>query len=271
MADDVVQPHNVKPASNWGASGRAYEKFSEHFGDAILHCIGRLAPQPGERVLDVATGTGWGARRAARNGAEVHGVDFAEDLIEAAGLLAKDDGLEIEFSAGDAERLSCEDASFDVVMSTFGVMFVRHPEAAASELARVCKPGGRLGLTTWPPEGTIAGLTQEVFVRYRPPPPDPPPPSQYAWGEPQRVKELLEPAFSLRFETGCSVLREPSGEDVWRLWRESHGLTISMLNTLPIDRREQFQNDFVAYHERFRNDIGIAMPRDYLVTIGTRN
>ncbi len=271
MVEDSIQPHNIKPAANWGASGRDYERFSEHFGDAILHCIGRLAPQPGERVLDVATGTGWGARQAARFGAEVHGVDFAGELVEAAGLLAKEAGLEIEFGTGDAENLPFEDASFDVVMSTFGVMFVRRPEAAAGELARVCKSGGRVGLTTWPPDGTIAALTEEVMSRYRPPPPDPPPPSQFAWGKTDRVTELLEPAFELRFETGCSVLREPSGEAIWRLWSDSHGLTISLLKTLSSDRQEQFRADFIAYHEQFRNDVGIAMPRDYLVTIGVRN
>ena len=270
MVEETIEPHNIKPAANWGAAGRNYEKFSEHFGDAILHCIGRLAPRPGERILDLATGTGWGARQIALYCAKVHGIDFATELIESARLLAKEAETEIEFSTAAADSLPFEDASFDVAISTFGVMFVRRPEAAARELARVCKPGGRLGLTTWPPDGTIAGLTKEVMLRYRPAPPDPPPPSQFAWGEPDRVKELLAPAFELRFETGCSVLREPTGEDIWRMWSDSHGLTISMLKALPSDRRERFRDDFIAYHERFRNDVGIAMPRDYLVTIGVR-
>ncbi len=270
MADGDVQPHNIKPAANWGASGRVYEKFSEHFGDAIIHCIDRLAPRPGETVLDVATGTGWGARNAARRGAQVHGVDFAAGLIEAAGQLAAEAGLEMEFSVGDAENLRFEDASFDVVMSTFGVMFARDQEAAAQELARVCKPGGRLGLTTWPPEGTVAGLTRDVLVNYRPPPPDPPPPSQFAWGREERVRELLAPHFDLHFETGCSMLRVPDGEVIWDIFSQSQGLTIALLKTLSPERQAQFRADVIAYHEPYRDALGIAMPRDYLVTIGVR-
>lgn len=266
-----IEPHNLKPAASWGAAGAGYDRFSAHFGDAILHCIDQLAPRPGERVLDVATGTGWGARHLARRGATVHAIDYASELIDAAGGLAAEAGLEIAFDTADAERLPFADASFDVVMSTFGVMFVQRPEAAARELARVCRPGGRLGLTAWPPGGTIATLTEEVSKRYRPPPPDPPPPSQFAWGRPERVRELLGGDFALRFETGCSVLRAGSGEEVWRIWLQGHGLTVATLQGLPPERQERFRDDFVAYHERFRDDAGIAMPRDYLLAIGLRN
>ena len=149
MADNCIQPHNEKPAASWASAGRAYEKFSEDLGDAINRCIDCLDPQPGERVLDVATGTGWGARLIAARGAEVHGIDFGKNLIDAARTLASEAELEIQFSTADAEDLPFDDASFDVVISTFGVMFVQRPEAAADELARVCRPGGRLGLTTW--------------------------------------------------------------------------------------------------------------------------
>ncbi len=270
MVDDSVQPHNTKAAAIWGAAGNRYEKFSEHFGDAILYCVNRLAPRRGERVLDVATGTGWGARQLARWGAGVHAIDYASDLIEAARGLAKDAGLEIEFTTADAENLPFEDADFDVVMSTFGVMFVQRPEAAAGELARVCRPGGRLGLTTWQPDGALEALTEEILKRYRPPPPDPPPPSIFAWGKSDRVTELLGSAFELHFETRCSVLRAPSGEHVWNLWCENHGPTISTLKALPQDRQQELRDEFIAYHERFRTEGGIALPRHYLVTIGTR-
>ena len=82
--------------------------------------------------------------------------------------------------------------------------------------------------------------------------------------------ELLGSAFEVHFETGCSVLRTPSGEHVWDLWCENHGPTISTMKALPPDRQQHLRDEFIAYHERFRNDVGIAMPRDYLVTIGTR-
>lgn len=270
MANRNVLPHNERLASSWAAAGHNYDKFSEDLGDAIIHCIRRLAPKPDEQVLDVATGTGWGARALARLRADVKAIDFSSGLIEAAQLLAEEEGLSIEFSIADAEALPFENASFDVVMSTFGVMFVQRPEAAAHELARVCRPGGRIGLTSWPPESTIAQLVNGVITRYRPPPPNPPPPSQFLWGVRERVHELLGTKFDLKFENNCTILRQPSGEDVWKLWSEGHGLTVALLQNISEERAEQLHADFVAFHERFRANGGIAMPRDYLLTFGVR-
>jgi SAM-dependent methyltransferase len=153
----AIQPHNERAAATWGAGGAAYDAISRTIADSIEHCLQRLAPGPGERVLDLATGTGWAARGAAARGAEVVGVDIGADLIEAAKERARQAGLEIAFEVGDAERLRFEDESFEVVVSTCGVMFASDPEAAAAEIARVCKRGGRVGLTTWPPEGTLSG------------------------------------------------------------------------------------------------------------------
>lgn len=270
MGDNRIKSHNEKPAASWASAGRAYEKFSEYLGEAIQMCIDRLDPQPGERVLDVATGTGWVARLIAARGAKVHGIDFGKDLIDAAQTLAAEADLDIQFSTADAEDLPFDDASFDVVISTFGVMFVQRPEAAAGELARVCRPGGRLGLSTWSPDGTIAALVKEVMLPYRPPPPDPPSPSPYLWGKTDRVAELLGSSFDLQFETECTVLRESSGADVWRMWSESHGTTVAALKNLSPERRMDFERDFVAFHEKFRTGSEIAMPRDYLVTLGVR-
>lgn len=270
MGDNRIQPHNKIPAARWASAGRAYERFSEDLGEAIDRCIDDLDPQPGERVLDVATGTGWGARLIAARGAEVHGIDFGEELISAARTLAAEADLDIQFHTFDAEDLPFNDASFDAVISTFGVMFVQRPEAAAGELARVCRPGGRLGLTAWLPDSTIAALVRDVIVPYRPPPPDPPPPSPFLWGKTDRVTELLGTSFHLRFETECTVLRESSGANVWRTWSECHGLTITLLEKLSPERRLDFERDFVAFHEKFQMGSGIAMPRDYLVTLGVR-
>jgi SAM-dependent methyltransferase len=270
LDDDPIQTHNKQPAASWGSAGRSYEKFSEDLGDAIVHCVRRLAPRSWECVLDVATGTGWGARLLAARGATVHGIDFAPELIEAAQTLATKSGIEIKFSVANAESLPFEDASFDVVMSTFGVIFVLNPEAAATEMARVCRPGGRIGLTAWPPDGTIAALVKEVMLPYRSLSPPQRPPSQFQWGTRECVVELLGESFDLLFENGCTVLREPSGEDVWRMWSKSHGLTVTTLKGLSPQRRKRFRRDFIAFHEKFRTELGITMPRDYLVTIGER-
>jgi ubiquinone/menaquinone biosynthesis C-methylase UbiE len=126
--------------------------------DAIEHCVLRLDPQPGECVLDVATGTGWAARRVAARGATVIGIDIAADLIAAAKAGAAEAGVQADFRVADAEKLPYENHSFDAIISTFGVMFVRAPEAAAAELARMCRKGGRIGLATWSTDGTTAGI-----------------------------------------------------------------------------------------------------------------
>jgi SAM-dependent methyltransferase len=257
-------------ATSWGATGSAYERFSEHFADALFHCVQRLAPAPGESVLDVATGTGWTARLSAARGAGVTGVDYSEELIAAARKIARDHGVSIAFDVGDAHQLPYSDGIFDAVVSTFGVIFARQPEVVAQELVRVCRPGGRLALAVWSSDCTLGKLAREVFSVYSPPPPDPPPPSPYAWGSEVRMKELLEPGFKLQFERGCTVLREPDGESVWRLWKETHGLTVTRLEALDDESRVAFRDAFIEFHERYRTELGIAMPRDYLIAIGTR-
>jgi SAM-dependent methyltransferase len=269
MSTGSIQPHNLRPAATWNAGGEQYDRISESIADSIEHAVIRLDPQAKERVLDVATGTGWTARRVATRGARVVGLDLGADLIGAADRLAARAGLEIEFKVGDAEQLMFEDESFDAAISTCGVMFVTRPEAAAAELARVIRKGGRLALTTWTPDGAIAGMFQ-VMRPYMAPPPSPPPPSPFAWGDQKRVEELLGRAFDLRFELGTSVLRAPSGEWVWELFATSYGPTRALAGSLEPERREVLRRDFVAYHERFRGVLGIAMPREYLVIVGTR-
>jgi SAM-dependent methyltransferase len=269
MASQAIQPHNLKTAATWNAGGQHYDKISQTIADSIEHCVIRLEPRPGERVLDVATGTGWAARRVAARGATVTGVDLGADLLEAAKAAAAEIPITIDFRVGDAEKLPFEDQSFDAVISTCGVMFVRNHQAAAAELARVCRKGGRLGLTTWPADGTVAGLFK-VMKPYMPEPPSPPPPSPFEWGNQENVRQLLGSAFDLRFETGTTVLREPSGLAVWELFVAGYGPTKSLVLNLDPERRESLKRDFIAYHERFKTELGVAMPRDYLVTIGIR-
>ncbi len=268
MHAHTIQPHNLRAAAVWDSGGANYDRISQTISDAIEHCVIRLAPEPDEGILDVATGTGWAARRLAMRGARVTGIDLGSDLIEAAKADAAAAGLDIEFQVADAEALPFENNSFDAVISTFGVMFVGKPEAAAAELARVCRKDGRLGLTTWPPDGSIAGLF-ELMKRYMAAPASPPP-SPFAWGSRERVQQLLGNWFDLRFETGTTMLREASGNAAWELFVSSYGPTKMLASTLEPARLEQLKQDFIAYHDGFRSELGISMPRDYLVTIGIR-
>src|SRR5262245_9969218 len=119
----TIQPHNQKAAATWGSGGVGYDKISETIADSIEHVLNRLNVQPGEKVLDLATGTGWTARRLAQKAASVTAVDIGDGVITAARELAKAANLNIEFIVGDAEKLDLPDAAFDVITSTCGVMF----------------------------------------------------------------------------------------------------------------------------------------------------
>ena len=128
----------------WGSA--PFEHVAETIADVHAAIVEAAGPAEGKQWLDVACGTGDLAIRAARLGAEVVGVDFAPALVETAKQQASEAGLSIDFRVGDAEALPLADASFDVVTSTFGVMFAPDHSRAAGELARVAQPGGRLAL-----------------------------------------------------------------------------------------------------------------------------
>src|SRR6185436_8873156 len=104
-----IQPHNERPAAVWSAGGKDYDEISRGIADAIEHCVQRLDPRPGERILDLSTGTGWTSRVVARRGATVVGVDIAEDLLEVARAKAAAEDLPITYELGDAEQLPFED------------------------------------------------------------------------------------------------------------------------------------------------------------------
>jgi SAM-dependent methyltransferase len=265
----AIQPHNQKPASVWNSGGAGYEEVSRGIADSIEHAVLRLSPQPGEHILDLATGTGWTSRRVARRGAKVVGVDLGEELIRAAQERAGADGLDIEYRVADAESLPFEDGEFDAIISTCGVMFASRPEAAGSELARVTRRDGRIALTTWLPDSTVFGMFK-VMRAYMPPPPDPAPPSPFEWGKPERVRELLGTDFDLKFERGTSFYREPSGEAAWQTFSMNYGPTKALAGSLDESRRADLRRDFIAFHEGFRTELGICVPREYLLTLGIR-
>jgi SAM-dependent methyltransferase len=158
--------------------------------------IRRINLKPGTKVLDVACGTGNQSIPAARAGAEVIGLDIAPNLLEQARQRAAAEKLKIEFIEGDAEKLPYDAARFDVVLSMFGAMFAPRPEVVASELLRVCRPGGLIAMGNWTPESFV-GQMFKITSKYAPPPPGVPPPT--LWGVEQVVNERF--AGKARVET----------------------------------------------------------------------
>lgn len=265
----AIEPHNQKPAAVWNSGGARYEDISRGIADSIEHCVLRLDPKPGEKILDLATGTGWTSRVVARRGAAVIGVDIGADLVETAKARAAAEGLAIAYEVGDAEHLPFAAGEFDAVISTCGVMFASRPEAAATELARVCRKGGRIALTTWLSDSNLFKMFM-VMKPYMPPPPTPAPPSPFEWGKTERIRELLGGAFDLKFEKGTSFYREPNGEAAWVTFSNGYGPTKTLANNLEEARRAELQRDFIAFHDGFATELGICVPREYWVTVGVR-
>jgi SAM-dependent methyltransferase len=246
-------------SANWQAIA---ETELLHVHDALVE---RLAPRPGERWLDLATGTGAIALRAARAGAEVTAQDLAPGLIETARRIAAQEGLSVRFDVGDAERLAYQDASFDLVSSAHGVVFAADHSAVARELSRVCRPGGRLGITYWLPNPELAGLMERFGYR-RPEGADAP----RDWGRPEYVSELLGGHFELEFSDEVCPWTGDSGEQIWHLTVSSDGPAKAGLAAMSPAERDALHRDWVAYFERHRGDDGISAPRPYLLVAGRR-
>jgi ubiquinone/menaquinone biosynthesis C-methylase UbiE len=252
----------------WGNG--EFERISATAADIYDAVVGALAPVPNERWLDLACGTGPVAERATAGGAQVVGIDLAPVLIETAKRKADEKGLDIDYRVGDCENLAgIEDGSFDVVSSTFGVMFAPDQAAAAGELARVVRPGGRLGLATWTPEGGI-GAMLEMTAQFQPPPPEGAG-MPLDWGRSEHVEALLGGAFDLNFEKRTSTLSIGSGEEYWQLFVANFGPVKTLAESMDDERREEFHRAWVGFFEtNYRANGSIEHPREYLLILGTR-
>jgi len=178
----------------------------------------------GDRVLDIATGSGNTALAAARRGCQVTGLDFVPALLDRARERAAAERLKIELQEGAAESLPFEDASFDVVLSTFGAMFAE-PQRTASEMLRVCRSGGKIGMANWTPEGLV-GESFRITAKFTPPPPPGfQPPS--LWGVPEVVKERFGAAArEVRFVERRSAMRHYTPETWVEFMKKYFGPTI---------------------------------------------
>jgi SAM-dependent methyltransferase len=220
--------------------------------------VERLAPRADEHWLDLATGTGGVAVRAAAAGADVTGSDIAPAMIEAARARAP----QVCFDVADCEALPYADASFDVVSSSFGFIFAPDHSATAAELARVC--AGRLGFTAWEPDAEVGKLYRAFDL-------DPPEGRlPFEWGKREHVAELLGEMFVLEVESHTWLLEGADGEEIWELWRRGAPPFKAMVEGLDAERRKRFHDAYVEYCERYRDGDRVRVPRRYLLALGAR-
>jgi len=214
-----------------------------------------VAPQPGERFLDLACGTGGIALIAARTGADVTGLDISADQLEKARAAAAEAGLEIRFDEGDAQALPYEGASYDAVVSAFGIIFAPDHRQAADELTRVSKPGARVAVTSWPNDAWA-----QLGARLRP---DYEGIDARPWSEEPYVRGLL-PGFDLEFSRGESTIAAESPEALWDLLSASVPPLKAWLATLDDAGRESAQEQYTELFD------GGKLIREYVLILGRR-
>jgi ubiquinone/menaquinone biosynthesis C-methylase UbiE len=248
-----------------------FDKIAQSYAPGAAEFVARLTLQPGERVLDVACGTGNLSFPAARAGAMVTGVDIAPNLLETARVRAQDEGLEIRFDEGDAEQLPYEDAAFDTVITMFGAMFAPRPEKAAAELIRVSRPGGRIAMANWTPAGFIGQMFKTTSAHVPPPPGMP---SPVRWGDEETVRERLRDGVTnLQLTRQLISFKFPwDAPEVVEFWRAWYGPTHRAFAALDENGQQALRRDLErlwSEHNR-ATDGTIHVESEYLEVVAIR-
>lgn len=250
------------------SQGDFHEIARQNVGMAEALCTA-LDPHAGQRVLDVACGSGPAALVAARRYCDVTGIDYVPALIDRARQRVQAEGYTVDFRVADAQELPFPDATFDIVMSVYGVQFAPDQEQAARELLRVCRPGGRIGLASPMPEGW-SGDWFSTHSRYAPPPPGLQSPLR--WGTEEGVSRLLsEGARSIESRPCPALQYYRSVAHAVEVFTTYFGPTLRTLDLLDEDAQQQFRNDLEAvftHHNRATDDTAI-IENTYLQTIVT--
>jgi ubiquinone/menaquinone biosynthesis C-methylase UbiE len=224
----------------------------------------------GSKVLDVAAGNGMVSLAAARRWCEVTSTDYVPALLECGRARASAEGLSIDFIEADAESLPFSNGAFDAVVSTFGVMFTPNQDQASAELLRVCKPGGKIGLTNWTPEGFI-GQVFKTLGKYLPPPAGAKSPA--LWGTRARLNELFDTgASSIKAEPRVFNFRYRSPEHFLDVFKTFYGPVLKAFAALDAPTQQNLSNDLHALIVR-TNRVGdgtIVVPSEYLEIVITK-
>ncbi|MGH3146480.1 MAG: methyltransferase domain-containing protein [Rubrobacter sp.] len=234
------------------------------------HLVEAADLQPGHRVLDVASGNSNAALAAARRFCDVTALDYVPMLIQEGRKRAEAEGLTVDFVEGDAEDLPFEDASFDVALSTLGVVFAPDQEKAARELLRVVRPGGTIGMANWVPDDYVADLFRTIG-KYVPPPAGLKPP--FRWGTEEGLDELLDGGIgSLQTRRRSFVWRFLSARHHVEFMRGYYGPLNKAFGTLDEEGKKALEEDLISLVERHnRSENGTAVwPADYLEVVATR-
>jgi SAM-dependent methyltransferase len=232
--------------------------------------VKRAGVRAGQRVLDVACGTGVVSVTAARLGAHVTGLDLTPELLERARENSRTAGVDVEWIEGDVEKLPFGDAAFDVVLSEFGHIFAPRPEIAVSEMLRVLKPGGTIAFSTWPPELFIGRIFSLSASYMPPPPPGVAPPPQ--WGDPNIIRERLGTAVKdILFDRATMLVPALSPSHHRRASEKSSGAMVRLVATLESSdpaKLAQFRREYDALAGEYFEDNLIR--QDFLMTRATK-
>lgn len=222
-----------------------------------------------ERVLDVAAGNGNATLAAARRGCKVTSTDYVPALLERGAERARADGLDVTFRVADAEALPFEEASFDAVLSTFGVMFAPDQARAAAEMARVCRPGGRIGMANWTPAGFIGRLFK-TLGRHVPPPPGVQPLSR--WGDEAHLREWFGAARNIAATPRMFNFRYRSAAHFIEVFRTWYGPVHKAFASLPAEKASALEADLTTLlNEMNRGGAqSLVVPGEYLEVVVTR-
>ena len=265
--DELKRVHR----STWAAGNySAVAELIDHAPPRDL--LSHVPVAASDDVLDVAAGTGNIALRAAAAGAQVVGLDLAPELFETARRRAAEQGVTVDWLEGDAEQLPFDDERFDVVLSAFGVQFAPRHAIVARELARVTRPGGRIGLVNWTPESEIGELFN-IMSGYLPPAPEyasPPP----LWGDEKHVRELFAPTgIEVEFARGRNPFRFDSAEHFVSFFEAHYGPTLKARERLTAEGRwQECRAELAAMAERRgeRTAEGLVLAAEYLVIAGRK-